>query len=629
MRGSRLVLATLLAALSPACKKSDSAAPPPPTVAGYRVGGTVTGLTGTGLVLQNNGGDDLPIAAEGGFVFASPVESGTSYQIAVAKQPVGATCAANRGNGTIADAAVADVLIQCSALTYAIGGSVSGLSPQTPAGAGLVLTSNGGDRLPVFDSGRFTFPTRVPHGTSYFVAVAVQPSSPPQTCVVDPATAHAPAVTADVTTVEVRCLTPSTAGTLDAAFGNQGVLLIDFEAARRTDTAPAALLHPADGRLVVAGTTDSAASKDFALLRVNADGKRDATFNGGANDGFVRTNIAAGTNSIDHARAIGRQSDGRIIVAGYTSTWDFALARYTADGAPDPTFGTGGRSITNVGVIDYGLALAIDAADRIVVAGTTVGNGSVGEDFLLVRYTADGLPDKAFNGGDPANTSGAVRTHFSRDDRAQAVAVQPDGRIVAAGYANGAGSDFALARYLDDGQLDTSFGAAGTGRVTAHLGSADRATAMLIQPGGEIVVGGYSGVATGVNFALARFTPAGELDKSFDGDGIVLTDIGGDDDRINALALDASGRIVAAGYSRNGLNMDVALARYAPDGTLDATFGAGGVVVTAVGGGDDLATSVVIQPDGRIVAIGQSDNGVSGIDGGDANVDFVLLRFLP
>jgi uncharacterized delta-60 repeat protein len=593
----------------------------------YPVGGTVIGLAGaTGLVLQNNGGDDLPIAAEGGFAFAAPVESGASYQVVVARQPVGATCAANRASGTITDAAVSTVLIQCSALTYTIGGSVTGLSPQAPASAGLVLVNNGGDRLPIFDSGRFTFPTPVPHGAAFTVALAIQPTSPPQTCVVDPATAHAQSVTADVTTVEVRCLTLNTAGSLDTAFGTNGVVVIDFEAARGADTTPSALLQPADGALLIAGTTDSAASKDFALLRVGADGKRDATFNRGANDGFVRTNIASGTNSIDYARAIGRQSDGRLIVAGYTSTWDFALARYSADGALDTSFGDGGRTVTHVGVIDYGFALAIDAADRIIVAGTTSGNGSSGEDFLLVRFAADGRPDTGFNGGDPANTTGAVRTHFSRDDRAQAVAVQPDGRIVAAGYANGAGSDFALARYLDDGRLDTGFGAAGTGRATAHLGSVDRATAMLIQPGGEIVVGGYTGVASGINFALVRLTASGVLDTTFDADGIVLTDIGGDDDRINALALDSSGRIVAAGYSRNGLNTDIALARYAQDGKLDPTFGVGGVVVTAVGGGNDLATSVVIQPDGRIVAVGQSDNGTNG---NNVNVDYVLVRFLP
>jgi uncharacterized delta-60 repeat protein len=351
---------------------------------------------------------------------------------------------------------------------------------------------------------------------------------------------------------------------------------------------------------------------------------RDRGFNGGANDGFVRTGFThTGSNRLDHARAVTRQNDGRLVVAGYTSSWDFAVARYMPDGALDTSFGTGGMAVVGIGVVDYAFAVAVDATGRIVVAGTATGNG---EDFALLRLTADGRPDASFNGGDAANTSGTIRTHILRDDRAHAVAIQPDGKIIAAGYSNGKGADFAAVRYLEDGSLDPSFGAAGSGVATVELGSVDRAAAMLLLPGGQIVLGGYSGAAFAADFVLVRLTAGGLLDASFGSAGIVRTDIAGSYDYLNALALDASGRIIAAGSSHNGLNTDIAIARYTSAGVLDASFGSGGIVVSPVGGGNEQATAVLVQPDGKIVVVGQADNGTNG---NNVNVDFVLLRVLP
>lgn len=588
----------------------------------HAIGGTVIGLAGAQGLELGNQGERLLVTGEGRFAFATPVASGAPYEVEVAVQPVGATCSASNAAGTVQGAAIDDVRVQCAAVSYTVGGTVDGLAPQQPGSSGLELLKNGGDRLALFADGRFTFPTPVPHGAPFWVSVATQPGAPPQTCVVEPSTAHQQAVTAEVTTVQVNCLTPATAGSLDPAFGTDGVARIDFESRLGTDTLPV-LLADTDGSWLLAGTTDAAASKDFALLRLTADGRVDTTFGGGANGGFVRTNVSATGGSIDHARAIGRQSDGRVVVAGYTSAWDFALVRYTADGVLDPSFGSGGVTVTNVGIIDYAFALAVDTSDRIVVAGTTLGTG---EDFLVVRYTADGQPDASFNGGDPANTTGAVRTHFSRDDRAQAVAIQPDGRIVAAGYANGASSDFALARYLDDGRLDSSFGAAGTGRVTTPVAGAERAFAMRLQSTGEIVLGGYASGTNGLDFALARYDATGALDPSFGNGGVVLTDLGSRDDRIAALAVDDLGRIVAAGYTFNGLNNDIAIVRYLPTGVPDATFAADGVLLSAIGGGHDTLNSVLVQPDGHVVVAGHTENGSNGAN---VNIDFVVLRIVP
>jgi len=595
----------------------------------YTVGGEVSGVDGGALVLRNNGQGDLSIigSATQPFTFGTPVASGDRYAITIAGAPPAQVCTLNNAGGQIEDRNITSVTVSCSTISFTIGGTVSGLLPQDPASAGLVLNNNANERLAVHDTGSFTFSVPVALGSSYNVSVDFQPTSPAQTCFVTPATRHGDSVAADVTTVDVQCLAPARSGSLDPDFGSGGIVLVDFESLLGPDTEAAAVIQPsaAETKLLIAGTTGAAASLDFALVRLNADGTRDAGFNGGGNDGFVRTDISpAASNSIDHVQAIARQSDGKIVVAGYTGTIDFALARYTPEGQLDTSFGTNGITITSINLVDRAYAMAIDRLDRIVVVGQATGTG---EDFAVVRYRADGTPDPDFNGGDAANTSGAVRTHFSSDDRAQAVAIQQaDDKIVVAGYANGSSSDFAVARYHDDGRLDTTFGPAATGKVTTNLGSVDRATAMVIQPTGEIVLAGHTGAASATNFALVRYLGDGSLDPSFDGDGIVVTDIGGNDDRIHAMTLDTGGRIVVAGSSHNGINNDFALARYTASGTLDGNFGNGGIVTTPIGGGEDIAYSVVIQPDGKIVAVGQAENGTNG---NNVNTDFAAIRVSP
>jgi uncharacterized delta-60 repeat protein len=145
---------------------------------------------------------------------------------------------------------------------------------------------------------------------------------------------------------------------------------------------------------------------------------------------------------------------------------------------------------------------------------------------------------------------------------------------------------------------------------------------VVIQPTGEIVLGGYSGVGSATNFALVRYTSGGALDSSFDGDGIVITDVGGNADVIYAMTLDADNNIVVAGSSHNGFNNDFALARYTSSGALDGSFGIGGIVTTPVGGGEDIAYSVVIQSDNKIVVVGQAENGANG-------TDFAAIRVQP
>ncbi len=187
------------------------------------------------------------------------------------------------------------------------------------------------------------------------------------------------------------------------------------------------------------------------------------------------------------------------------------------------------------------------------------------------------------------------------DDHAFAVAIQSDGKVIAAGdsYSGNNGWSFALVRYNSNGSLDTSFGAGG--KVLTIIGAGARAVA--IQSDGKIVAAGYSYISPN-NFVLSRYNSDGSLDTTFGAGGVLLTDMGGG---ASALAIQSDGKIVAAGYSYTGYGYDFALARYDSNGMLDATFGFGSGKVFAMGGVmGGGASSVAIQADGKIVAAGGS-----------------------
>ena len=168
----------------------------------FSVGGSVSGLLGSGLVLSNNGGDNLPIGADGSFTFAAQLASGATFNVTVRTQPSGPSqaCTVGNGSGTVGDGNVTTVVVSCSTSDFTVGGSVGGL-----AGSGLVLQNNGGDNLSIGADGGFTFPAAVPSGASYNVTVAVQPSGPTQSCTV--ANGSGVIGADNVTNVAVSCVT--------------------------------------------------------------------------------------------------------------------------------------------------------------------------------------------------------------------------------------------------------------------------------------------------------------------------------------------------------------------------------------------------------------------------------------
>jgi uncharacterized delta-60 repeat protein/uncharacterized repeat protein (TIGR01451 family) len=293
---------------------------------------------------------------------------------------------------------------------------------------------------------------------------------------------------------------------------------------------------------------------------------------------------------LDHALDVAVQEDGKIVAAGYArrfaTSYDFALARYNADGSLDTTFGgdlpfpaPGDGKVTTdfAGGLDIAHGVAIQGDGKIVAAGWAFapvsGTQDFSDDFGLARYNIDGSLDPTFG------VVGKVTTDFGGDlDYASDVAIQEDGKIVAAGVARVPGNDFALARYNTDGSLDPTFD--GDGKVTTGFAGFDSAYGMAIQADGRIVAAGLTLAGRfSADFALARYNTDGSLDPTFNGDGKVTTDFAGRDDEADAVAIQGDdGKIVAAGTSSVDFAFgdltsgDFAMARYRADFEADLSI---------------------------------------------------------
>jgi uncharacterized delta-60 repeat protein len=379
----------------------------------------------------------------------------------------------------------------------------------------------------------------------------------------------------------LACASPALAapGDLDSAFSDDGRLATNM---LRGEEALNDVAIQADGKIVVVGWAGLASR--FAIARYDSNGTLDASFSadGKLLMGFGRRDAVA--------LAVAIQGDGKIVVAGRAGGL-FALARYRANGALDRTFSANGKQQTDVGVgSNVAFDLVIQPDGRIVLGGRTGGGGGR---FALVRYGPRGRLDPSF-GGD-----GIATTNFSvHEDQVTALALQEDGKIVAAGETAFA-SEWGLARFNSDGTLDPSFSADGKVTTDFVAGEMDWPSGIALQEDGRIVVAGRAADLDG-GFALARYETTGALDQSFDEDGRVTTNFGPDFEVAWDVAIQTDGRIVAAGDALGSF----ALARYGIDGGLDATFGGDGRVTTSVTGCCDIATAVAIQGDGRIVAAG-------------------------
>jgi uncharacterized delta-60 repeat protein len=277
----------------------------------------------------------------------------------------------------------------------------------------------------------------------------------------------------------------------------------------------------------------------------------------------------------------------------------------TRSGTLDASFGTGGKVTTDFAGSGDGVGgIAVQPDGKLVAAGAASINWQL--DFALARYDSNGTLDTSFG------TNGRVTTDFGGVyEAASSVALQSDGRIVVAGWSVlGYYNNFALARYLVDGTLDTSFGTGG--KVVTNFGEVSaQGSSVAVQPDGKIVVAGYANIDGGYDFALVRYNANGSLDASFGPGGKVVTEFGVLQQGYSfaegsSVALQQDGKIVVAGVAYIGPGRDFAVARYNSDGTLDNAFGSGGKVMTDFSR-NDSAFSVAVGPDGKIVIAGMSD----------------------
>jgi uncharacterized delta-60 repeat protein len=404
-----------------------------------------------------------------------------------------------------------------------------------------------------------------------------------------------------------------------------------------SDFASAVALQP-DGKIVLAGYCFNGSDYDFCVARLNADGSLDATFDGPGGAGNGKFLLPIGSDR-DIATAIALQPDGKIVLGGYcrnASNDDFCVARLNADGTLDASFdgpgGAGnGKFLLPIGAgDDQANAIALQPDGKILIAGSCVDGFYY---FCLARLNADGTLDTSFDGPGGAGNGKFLFAIGLNDDVANALALQPDGKILVAGYcSNGSNDDFCIARLNTDGTLDASFdgpGGNGNGKFLLPIGSSgDVATAIALQPDGKIVLAGYCSNGFGFDICIARLNADGTLDASFDGpagagDGKFVFSIGVSVSYARALALQPDGKIVLAGYCVNASDPDFCIARLNTDGTLDSSFdGPGGngngKFLLPIGSSGDVATALALQPDGKIVVAGNCFNGT--------NDDFCIAR---
>lgn len=418
------------------------------------------------------------------------------------------------------------------------------------------------------------------------------------------------------------------AGDLDASFGASGIIQTNFGG----DDPANDIAVQTDGKIIVVGYTQpgSGTSRDTAIARYNTDGSLDTTFDA---DGKLTLDIGNGIT--DSASAVVIQPDGKILIAGNfininNSLDEIYILRLNADGTFDTTFNGTGVSTAGIGSGgSFAAELTLQSDGKAVVVGNAAGDGF---DFAVLRFAANGALDTNFDG------DGKVLTGFqsgSQEDTS-AVKIQTDGKIVVAGTTNIEFSSIALARYNTDGSLDAGFSGDGK-QVWKAIGGIpgsylSDAKDLAIQADGKIVTAGSAVIGLSYTFMLARFNTDGSPDYNFRGtnfetevyenDACVLVDVAGWAESASELRIQPNGKIVAAGYTGEGNLLDFAAIRLNPNGTSDGSFSGDGEVSTQISTSlNDIASAVAIQADGKIVAAGS-------VNESDTSRNFAVARYL-
>ncbi len=349
-----------------------------------------------------------------------------------------------------------------------------------------------------------------------------------------------------------------------------------------------------DGKVVVVGMADAVAEYARLLVaRYDPDGSLDASF---ATGGIF-------THDFSYPAGAGWdlavQTDGKIVAIGFVDDWfagwKVVVARLTASGQLDPSFSTDGFHTFQFGGSSRPRGVALQDDGRIVVVGSAQNTTAL----AVARLTSSGVLDTSFD------DDGIVLIDFTLgDDDGWDVAIQPNGRIVVVGTASvGGGSVVVAARLLTDGAVDTSFGPGGGGATAIDFGVYSEGRGVALQPDGRIVVAGFTDASTAI--AVARLTVDGMLDTTFSGDGMATLDLVLGPDQGYDVALQRDGRAVVVGTGYFGGRQNLAIVRFRPDGGLDSAMGGNGWVLVDFAS-DSYGHAVAFQPhDSKIVVAGK------------------------
>ena len=366
------------------------------------------------------------------------------------------------------------------------------------------------------------------------------------------------------------------------ASATNGIITTDLSGGK--DVATTTVIQD-DGKLLVSGYRDS--DKHLTLSRYHSNGSLDLSF--GSNGTGT---IDSGLTTFDYANNLVIQSDGMIVIAG-TSSDNFVLQRYDTNGDLDLSFGTAGSVTTTTATTDAAFVLAIQADGKLVVSGLSSGSTTIH------RYDTNGDLDTSFS------LDGKVFFNEDFSPTQTSIAIQDDGKLLISGYSFNSTSDGFLLRYNSDGSLDTGFGADLDGTITIDNGSHDFITDVILQ-GNNILVAGSDFPG---DIILSRYDADGLLDLSFGSAGSVTPDLGMNIG-LESVVLQSDGKLIIAGQN----DTDFVLIRYDADGALDTTFGTLGILTTDVGL-SDRSRDITIQPDDKLLVVGDADN------------DFALIRY--
>jgi len=391
------------------------------------------------------------------------------------------------------------------------------------------------------------------------------------------------------------------AGQLDTSFGaaGTGIARLRFGA---DDDGGFFDLDVIDDAIVAAGWGQGGLGQiRFRVARLTEAGAPDLGFGG---SGMVTTSWAASTADAAYATTVGHQRDGDIVAMGWRDRFrdesaNFALARYNPDGSLDREgFGAGGKPLIDLGKDDEILDGLVLPNDRILVVGKR------GERIVIARLTADGDLDRSF-----ARPDGYQTVLVGNGSAAHGVAVDQSGRIIVVGFADMEGQrDMVVLRLSRNGALDRSFGEGGQ-VVVGDPAIDERAVAVALSPDGRIVVAGDAGAEGARDFQVRRFLRNGSPDLAFGNAGVARAPITAGDDQAEDMALLPGGDVLVVGNRLDGGDGQPLLARYTCSGALDPSFSEGGVLALDLGE-YGVAHTVRMYSDDRVL-IGGGDVGAT------------------